>query len=125
MPGRDEADLGRPTVLVVDDDDDIRETLAEFLQDEGYAVRKAANGLEALERLRENQSPCLILLDLTMPVMDGLQFRDEQLKDPSLATIPVVVITAGGRMANTESDIPVVMKPIDIDELMGMVRRYC
>src|SRR5262245_27439609 len=109
-----------PLVMVVDDDEDIRETLAELLQDEGYRVMAVANGREALERLRENHDkPRVILLDLMMPVMDGWQFHREQQVDPTLASIPVVVITAAG--AQQASSIPVdqvLAKPLGIDDVL-------
>src|SRR5215213_7431302 len=82
------------TILVVDDDHAIRDSLTELLEDEGYVVARAENGQEALEFLRSNGAPCLILLDLMMPVMDGYEFMDRTQGDPQLADIPVVVITA-------------------------------
>src|SRR5690606_13804277 len=81
-------------ILVVEDDQDIRESVVEILEDEGHRVSAAADGREALERLQRAQPrPDLILLDLMMPVMNGFQFREEQLKRPELAGIPVVVDT--------------------------------
>jgi CheY-like chemotaxis protein len=82
-------------LLVVDDDPAIRETLADLLQDEGYVVMTAINGKEALTRLRAGSArPCVILLDLMMPVMSGAEFYAEMRSDPALADIPVVVISA-------------------------------
>src|SRR5262245_34872901 len=86
-------------VLIVDDDYDIRATLHEILSDEGYDVASSANGFEALQALRSGTAPCLILLDLMMPVMDGWQFRAQQLSDPTLASIPVVVLSADAGVA--------------------------
>lgn len=83
-------------VLIVDDDDDIRDTLRELVEQDGYRVATAAHGLEALEKLRAEAGVGLILLDLMMPVMDGYQFMTEMKKDPALADIPVLVITADG-----------------------------
>src|SRR5262245_23155992 len=88
-------------VLVVDDDEEIRNALTEFLSDEGYGVVSASNGREALASLREGVHPSVILLDLMMPVMDGWDFRAEQLRDPGLRDIPVVVITATGFSATS------------------------
>jgi CheY-like chemotaxis protein len=86
-----------PFVLVVDDDRDIRDSLIEMLEDHGYAAVGAGNGIEALEVLRTcSAPPCLILLDLMMPVMDGREFREEQLKHAGWATIPVIVVSAYG-----------------------------
>src|SRR5690349_1848715 len=81
-------------VLVVEDSTDARQMLASLLEVEGFAVRTAANGREALDQLRAGPPPCLILLDLMMPVMDGYQFRAEQRQDPGLSPIPVVVVSA-------------------------------
>src|SRR5262245_59582395 len=81
----------RKSVLIIEDDPDIREALAEILEDEGYATVLAGNGREALDHLAKSEMPALILLDLMMPIMDGWQFRDEQRRSPSYAAIPVVV----------------------------------
>src|SRR3569832_407091 len=84
------------SILIVDDDVDIRVTISLILEDEGYAVASAANGEEALRYLRSHPSPSLILLDLMMPGMDGVEFRAEQQRDAQLSGIPVVVVTASG-----------------------------
>src|SRR3954470_23175677 len=84
------------TVLVVDDDQDIREALCDLLADAGYRAASVANGKEALIYLKSGELPCVILLDLMMPVMDGWEFRRQQQGDPRLSKIPVVVITAAG-----------------------------
>src|ERR1044071_1184503 len=76
-------------ILVVEDDSAIREVLTDVLESEGYQVLNAANGREAIQLLRSSTLPCLILLDLMMPVMNGWQFRDEQRQDPLLAPVPV------------------------------------
>ena len=81
-------------VLVVDDDPDIREAMTAILEGEGYTVSEARDGAEALALLRGGNAPCLILLDLMMPVMDGWSFRAAQLADPALAEIPVVILSA-------------------------------
>ena len=78
------------TVLVVEDDPDSRESLSEYLVQKGYQVTQAANGREALDRLRQQDGqPSLILLDFSLPVMNGWEFRDLQVHDPRLADIPV------------------------------------
>jgi two-component system chemotaxis response regulator CheY len=84
------------TILIVDDDIDIRRSLSDFLEDEGYAVTAAPNGRIALDLLRGGVRPAVILLDLMMPGMDGWDFRQAQLEDPALASVPVVVVTACG-----------------------------
>ena len=83
-------------VMVVDDDDDIRETLAAVLEDEGYEVAPFPTGRPRLTRSRAGVVPRVILLDLMMPVMDGAEFRRAQLADQALAGIPVILITAAG-----------------------------
>ncbi|MGQ0508310.1 MAG: ATP-binding protein [Myxococcaceae bacterium] len=111
-------------ILVVDDDVDIRATLSDFLEDEGYIVAAAANGREALAYLREHPSTSVILLDLMMPVMDGVRFRAEQKNDPKVATIPVVVMTARGAVDPGSLDVQdVIAKPLDLRKLVGAIHR--
>lgn len=114
------------TVLVVDDDADIRSTLEEVLTDEGYAVVAAANGLDALAILRAGERPCVILLDLMMPVMDGYRFREAQVRDERLATIPVVVMTAGSHMPRSQFDgHGWLAKPLRLRDLMTAIDARC
>jgi CheY-like chemotaxis protein len=117
------------TVLVVDDDPDITDELGELLESEGYGVAAAPNGLAALGQLRRGLRPCVILLDLMMPVMDGWDFRAQQLKDPELRDIPVVIITAAGfSEASVKAqfgDIAFVPKPPPADGLLATVKRLC
>ena len=115
------------TVLVVDDDRDIRETLQEILEIEGYEVQTARNGAEGLERARELR-PAVILLDLFMPVMDGTEFRQRQLQDTELAGIPVVIVSAAAGLEERIAALGVaghLEKPLDIDHLFDVVGRYC
>ena len=113
-------------LLIVDDDCDIRETLAEVLTDEGFEVTAAANGLEALRLLRAGLRPCVIVLDLMMPIMDGFRFRDEQRTEESLSQIPVVVITAGGMQESESIDAHEwVTKPVKLEKLLSAIRRQC
>ena len=84
-------------VLVVDDDTPSVDALRVCSKSAGHRVDCAGNGREALSRLREASGYCVILLDIMMPVMNGYEFREEQLKDPNLASIPVIVVTADGR----------------------------
>ena len=113
-------------VLVVDDDRDIRDSLIEMLEDHGYPATGAANGAEALEALRTRPRPSLILLDLMMPVMDGRGFREEQLKNPAWADIPVIVISAYGNIEAQAQELAVgfVRKPVASRPLIELVRRY-
>ncbi|MET0594658.1 MAG: response regulator [Polyangiaceae bacterium] len=115
-------------ILIVEDDDDIREALTQILELEGYVVREAVNGREALELTAKGPTPDLILLDLMMPVMDGWQFRAEQLKDPVLSKVPVVVISADAGVhekVTTFGAAAVLPKPISLDRLLRAVESLC
>ncbi len=113
-------------ILVVDDDADIRDSLREVLEDEGYQVTCVANGREALDFLkRESPRPCVILLDLMMPVMDGWQFRREQKANPNISSIPLIVITATGNRPVLIDAADLVLKPLELGRLFEAVERYC
>ena len=116
------------TILIVEDDADVRGALTAFLEGAGYTVVEAEHGGEALDHLRTSAMFCLILLDLFMPVMNGWAFRTEQLRDPHLAPIPVIVISADADAANKAADLGVadhLGKPIDLERLLVMVGRHC
>jgi CheY-like chemotaxis protein len=114
------------TVLIVEDDPDTREMLGRFLELEGYTVETAENGKRAIERLGAGVGACVILLDLMMPVMDGWQFRQEQIRDASLAGIPVIVVSAAGRERLEKIHANAYLsKPVDLDELLGCVTQFC
>jgi CheY-like chemotaxis protein len=112
---------GDKSILLVEDDELIRGAMKMVLEWEGYRVLCAGNGQEALDCLRQGQTPSLILLDMMMPVCDGEQFREAQKQDPALASIPVVVVSAA-RMASTLDDLRRIQKPFDIQELLKAVR---
>jgi CheY-like chemotaxis protein len=113
--------VSKPSVLIVEDDEQIRETLGLILELEGYSVRSAANGQEALALLRESPTS-LIILDLMMPVMSGWEFLAEREKEESLAAIPVVVMTAGSRSDERPRNINAFLsKPVELEELLGTV----
>jgi CheY-like chemotaxis protein len=115
-----------PVVLVVDDDRDIRESLRELLAETGYQVATAENGRSALDQLRAGLRPGVILLDLMMPVMDGMAFRSEQLADPALCTLPVVLITAAGRPATDAlRSVTVLHKPLRMRQVLTAVNQHC
>jgi CheY-like chemotaxis protein len=115
-------DLKEKTViLVVDDDADSRETLAELLASRGYAVESAENGRQALEYLSCSK-PALIILDLMMPVMSGWEFLERQRIDPRLQPLPVVVMTASGLVHDIKANA-VIQKPVDFGALMNAVDR--
>jgi CheY-like chemotaxis protein len=109
----------RGQLLVVEDDPDIRDTLAEALAWEGYDVTTASNGLEALELLRGGLHADVILLDLMMPVMSGWEFRRVQQDDPALAGIPVVVLSASSP-GNARPD-RYLAKPFRIEDLLSVL----
>jgi CheY-like chemotaxis protein len=112
------------TIVVVDDDTDLRETLGELLVEEGYDTRLFENGRVALEFLKEAPEPRLILLDLMMPEMNGWQFREAQLHDDRLKAIPVVVMTASrGLDAVPITATEILYKPIGLGELIQAVER--
>jgi CheY-like chemotaxis protein len=120
--------MSRPlTVLVVDDDADICDTLQLTLELNGLRVITACDGAKALALLRAGERPDVIILDLMMPVMTGFEFRAEQLRDPALARIPVVVLTGDGRAVEKGASLgaEAVQKPIALDALLGIVNRHC
>jgi CheY-like chemotaxis protein len=116
-------------VLLVDDDFGILDGVSDFLQGEGFAVVSASNGIDALNHLRSGLRADVIVLDVMMPMMDGWDFRAEQLADPSLRDIPVVVISASG----FTSDIlqrqfyahEVLAKPLELDRLLRALKDVC
>ena len=116
-------------VLVVEDDNEIRETMVEILNDEGYEAVGASDGFEALEQLRDPTDRwCLVLLDLMMPNMDGRTFRAEQLQDPTIAPIPVVIVSAMNDVAAAAGELNVaahMTKPVPLSALIQVVRQFC
>ncbi len=116
-------------VLVVDDEADMVDIMALVLESSGYSVLTARNGLEAFEILRTRR-PCVILLDLMMPGMDGWQFRTAQRGDPELAGIPVVVVTGAGLAAEKktpcfEGVAGFLEKPVSMSALLRVVAEHC
>ncbi len=115
-------------VLVVDDDYAVLDSMKDVLEDEGYEVLLAANGLEALKELRKGTRPCVILLDLMMPVMNGWEFREYQLRDGGLAAIPTIIVTAHSRAEETASELKAascIRKPVRPDMLLETIGKYC
>jgi CheY-like chemotaxis protein len=116
-------------VLVVEDDQAIRSMLVELIAEEGYSVSSAGHGLEALKQLHGSETrPCLILLDLHMPVMSGWEFRAAQQQDALIGDIPVVVVSADRSLqygAPTLDAVEYLSKPIDFSRLLGLLERYC
>lgn len=112
------------TILLVEDDPDVAEAMLDVLLDEGYDAVHASNGREALELLHGSECPSLILLDLMMPEMDGLQFREAQLRDPRIAHIPVIILSADRQVAEVAGALGVngfMVKPLGPEQLMAVL----
>jgi CheY-like chemotaxis protein len=115
-------------VLLVDDDPDIRDAIRDTLADEGYEMIEATDGREALDYLRVNPAPPLILLDWNMAPMNGLQFMAEVAKDAVLSRIPVVLLTADAsapEKSRAAGCVDYLLKPVDLDALFAILVRYC
>ena len=115
-------------ILLVDDDPDLRESLQLVLEQQGYSVVPARDGADALARLREDPLPCVVLLDLMMPGMNGAEFRERQLADPRLRDLPVVLLTGAGAHAmdpRIAAGSIFLRKPFDIDRLFELLGRFC
>ena len=113
-------------VLIVEDDEDLRDMMAQMLTLEGFQATTAANGREALDYLHTSSKPHVILLDLMMPVMDGWEFRRLQQADPELAPVPVIVLSAlDSARAATVDAAAFLRKPLDFDRLLELVRQHC
>lgn len=115
------------SVLLVEDDDFIRQEISEALQDEGYRVNTAAHGKEALAILAEGSRPSVVLLDLMMPVMNGWEFLKAFKKDDSFQGIPVVILSAFADRATIIGGdaISVLRKPINLDKLFNVLDEHC
>ena len=119
--------MGEFTVLIVEDDFDVRESLSEALRDEGYAIECAVDGEQALEYLRSGGRPGLILLDLMMPRMSGSEFRMVQKVDPELRHLPVVLLSADGAMEEKAKALETdgaLRKPIDLEQLLKIIESF-
>jgi CheY-like chemotaxis protein len=115
-------------VLIIEDDEAISEAIASLLEDCGYSASRAADGRRGLEALRSGTKPSLILLDMAMPGMNGWRFREEQMKDPVLADIPVLVLTADSRAEETARELGAagwLRKPVDPRRLLSTVEKLC
>lgn len=118
----------RGVVLVIEDDSEIREVMGEVLREEGFDVASAEDGQAALDWLRDHPPPCVILLDLYMPVMSGEEFRSAQLRDEAWAHVPVVVVSAARdvhKRAAALQAVGFVRKPVALDRLLSMVAAHC
>ena len=122
-------DIAEHVVMIVEDDLGVREAICEVVEDGGYCPVVAGNGREALEQLqRRGDKPCIILLDIMMPIMDGREFRSAQQADPSIADIPVVVLSAPANVTETAREMNVadaLKKPLQLESLLEVIGRYC
>jgi two-component system response regulator CpxR len=115
----------RRGILIIEDDEGIRETLKVMLDFEGYPVFTAANGKEALDVLHKIPSPGLILLDLMMPVMNGWEFVEAFKQEASWRGIPIVILTAFADKGQMLDQLRILKKPVEIDTLLGTVQEFC
>lgn len=113
-------------ILLIEDDDGIRDSVAECLSSEGYSVASVSNGVEGLEWLRRENHADLIVLDLVMPMMNGAQFLEAVRGDPAFRRVPVVLMTAA--MPTSDAPIPqangYLPKPFELDDLLATVARH-
>jgi CheY-like chemotaxis protein len=118
----------RHSVLLIEDDADAREPVEEVLRQEAVTVLVADDGAEAHAHLRGGARPCVIVLDLAMPGMDGYEFRAEQMRDPALARIPVIVLSGDDRVDEKALQLGIeeyLRKPVDVDQLMAAIDAHC
>jgi CheY-like chemotaxis protein len=114
------------SILIVEDDADVADAMSCILADEGFKTMQVANGEEALAVLASGARPDVILLDLMMPVMDGVEFRRRQARDPRISSIPVVIISADRKVAETAREMGVagfLRKPVTPSQVLAEIRR--
>ncbi len=114
-----EIDYSSRSVLVVDDEPDLREALADLLVDQGFMVMTAASGRDALELLAACR-PAVVVLDVMMPIMNGIELLEIMKKEPALSCIPVLLVTASHNIG--QGDVPLFHKPVDVDRLISAIR---
>lgn len=115
-------------VLVVEDDEDLRDALSQLLREDGFRVASVDDGLAALKYLRKYPAPCLILLDLVLPTMYGFEFREQQLREPALVGIPVVVMSAISGAFQREDRLHAaayLQKPFPAEAVLALAAEYC
>ena len=116
-----------PTILLVEDDPDMRRYMVTWLEAEGYRVRAASNGREALDALVD-EVPCVMVVDLAMPVMDGAEFRRRQQQIPGVSRVPFIMVSGTHDAARIARDLDigdVVAKPFDAEHLLDIVASHC
>jgi CheY-like chemotaxis protein len=117
-------------ILIVEDEPAVRHSLRDVLEDEGYVVAEAANGQEALDYLRTHDTPCLILLDLMMPVMSGAEFLEAVKNDPALQEVSILIVSAASRekieaVRSGSSAVGVLLKPVQLTPLLAALAEFC
>ncbi|MFL5815835.1 MAG: response regulator [Bdellovibrionia bacterium] len=112
-------------LLLIEDNESIRDTFKLLLEDEGYRVMTACNGKDALRVITEKGEPAAIFLDLNMPEMDGITFLRERSKANLAVHTPVIVFTAYGKKMQIEGVSEWVKKPVDVERLLSIVSKYC
>ena len=117
--------MNNQSVLIIDDDDDMRLAMQAALEQKNFTVFTAANGQEGLELLEDIPRPCLILLDLMMPVLDGWEFLKIRERTPTLASIPVVAVSAFSDQAKNIKVDGFIKKPIDLVTLPEKLQSFC
>ncbi len=121
--------MGCRGILIIEDDPDVRNTLQEILEHQGFEVFAAANGEEGLARLQEGQSPCLILLDLMMPIMNGWEFLStlKSQHQHYLTSVPIVIVSAIGDLSSVQNEYncSAMSKPVDLSGLIKIAEQAC
>lgn len=113
-------------LLLVEDDEAILTTMKNILELSGYSVETAKNGQEALKKLTQIERPCLILLDLMMPIMNGIQFLEAVQKGKVFTGIPIIIISAfSEKVKDVSGYVKIIKKPCDLDVLLKTVGHYC
>lgn len=113
-------------ILVVDDEPSLVEAISSVLEDEGYSVTTARDGLAALRAMHDGLRPCLAILDLMMPTMSGWELRAAMLADPNLADIPVAIVSAFARgEMSILQPTAILQKPFELSEIVDLADRYC
>src|SRR5262245_13775095 len=113
-------------ILIIDDDQDIRDIMTIVLRAEGHEVVTAVDGVEGLEQLRLGSRPSLIFVDMMMPRLDGRAFLEAMRSDPKIADVPVVILTGHPAARNEAKELGTagyLVKPVELDELLGTIRR--
>ena len=116
------------TILLVDDNVDVREGMQHMFEAEGYEVRAAVNGREALALLYAGLRPCVIVMDMAMPLMNGFEFREQQLKHADIADIPFIAYSAVidlQRSAQHLHAAAYLEKPIEFEHVLSIIREHC